>query len=406
MAPGCALFQSPDPNDEPKYAKSDDDIANGTDPKDQKPLLSTDTFREENIRRNFKQLVGQGPDREIARDLYTKAQAAYEEARNLTGQARSEKFTAAAELYTAAADRWPKTQLEQDALFMAAESYFFADAYVEANRKYEGLIKKFPNTRHMDVVEARRFLIAKYWIVSNDKDPQQIYEINFTDPERPWADIRGNALRVLEKIRTDDPTGKLADDATLAAAMEHFSKNEWEKSCVYYEDLIKAYPASEHQFNAHFYGLKAKLNSYRGAAYAGDSLDAGEKLVKQMRRQFPEESAQEREFLDRSYAEIRYKKAERNWKMAEYYDSRGEYGGAKFYYDVILREYDDTPFAARADQRQKQIADKPNIPPQYLSWLVSLFPESDELKPILQKAMVKPGEELPAAEVDVTANEN
>jgi hypothetical protein len=113
-----------------------------------------------------------------------------------------------------------------------------------------------------------------------------------------------------------------------------------------------------------------------------------------MRRMFPRESAEEREFLDRSFAEIRYKKAERFWKTAAYYDNRAEYGGARFYYDIVRREYDDTPFAERAKQRMDQFRDKPDTPPQRLSWLVNLFPESDELKPILDKALIKPGEEI------------
>lgn len=400
---GCAMFKSPD-GSIGSSTGDPDDVANGTDPDKHKPLIDPDNFKKDNVRRKWKELIGQGPNRAIARDRYEQGTAAYNAATELEGSARQQKFVEAAQHFVAAADRWPDSSLEQDALFMAGDCYYFADHYVEANRQYELLIKKYANSRHLDVVEARRFVIAQYWLKANDEQPY-LTGFNFTDNERPWFDTRGNALRLYDKIRIDDPTGKLSDDATLAAANARFAKGEWDRADELYADLVTAYPDSEHQFDAHFLGLKAKLNTYRGSDYEGSSLEEAEKLIKQMRRMFPRESAEEREFLDRSFAEIRYKKAERFWKTAEYYDNRAEYGGARFYYDIVLREYDDTPFANRAKQRLGELRNQPDTPPQRLSWLVRLFPESDELKPILDKALIKPGEEVEPADVDVNVQQ-
>lgn len=400
---GCAMFNSGgnSPGSDPL---DPDDVANGTDPDKHKPLIDTDSFKKDNIRRNWKRMIGQGPNRSISRDQYDQGTAAYNAASELEGDARVQKFTEAAQHFVTAADRWPDSSLEQDALFMAGDCYYFADHYVEANRQYEQLIKKYPNSRHLDVVEARRFIIARYWLKMNDESPY-LTGFNFTDPERPWFDTRGNALRVYDKIRIDDPTGKLSDDATFAAANDRFQKGEWEKADELYTDLVTAFPDSEHQFDAHFLGLKAKLNTYRGADYEGSSLDEAEKLIKQMRRMFPRDSAKEREFLDRSFAEIRYKKAERIWKNAQYYDNRSEYGAAKYYYAIVLREYDDTPFAERSKRRVDELRSQPDEPPQRLAWLVNLFPESDPLKPILDEAMIKPGEERESAGVDVNVEQ-
>jgi outer membrane protein assembly factor BamD (BamD/ComL family) len=399
---GCALFKSPDANDLPKskWDPSDDDVANGTDPNQQKPLIDPSNFSTANMRREFKKLMGRGPDRNIARQKYDEGAKLYEAAGQLEGYARQQKFVEAAKLFVEAADRWPDTSLEQDALFMAGDAYFFADHYVEANRQYELLVKKHPNSRHLEVVEARRFIIAKYWLVANEKAPYYTL-FNLTDPERPWFDTRGNALRVYDRIRVDDPTGKLADDATMAHAIARFEKSEWEKADELFTDLVTAFPDSEHQFNAHYLGLKAKLNSYRGSDYEGSSLDEADKLIKQMRRMFPREANEERTFLDRSAAEIRYKKAERIWNSAAYYDYRGEAGAAKHYYAMVVREYDDTPFAKRAEQRIAALANQPDVPPQRLKWLVKLFPESDPLRPVLDKALIKPGDEEPVQQANV-----
>jgi outer membrane protein assembly factor BamD (BamD/ComL family) len=130
-------------------------------------------------------------------------------------------------------------------------------------------------------------------------------------------------------------------------------------------------------------GVKAKLLSYEGPDYSGDPLDDAEKLLKQIQRQFPREAARERDYLARAYAEVRYKQAEREWSMARYYSRRGEYRAARFHYDLLRKEYSETPFAEQAQERVAAIADKPDVPPQRLQWLVDAFPEEENVKPII-----------------------
>ena len=176
----------------------------------------------------------------------------------------------------------------------------------------------------------------------------------------------------------------LADDATLSLGNENFTRGKFLKADEYYSDLRKAYPSSEHQFSAHFLGLKAKLNSYSGPAYSGAPLDEAEKIIKQMRRAFPQECEREREYIERAAAEIRFKKAERLAFLAEYYDRRAEYRAARHHYERIATDYPDTPLAAKAQERAGQIAGLPPVPPQRAQWLVDLLPETDKVKPLLE----------------------
>jgi hypothetical protein len=67
--------------------------------------------------------------------------------------------------------------------------------------------------------------------------------------------------------------------------------------------------------------------------------------------------------------------AEREWKMAEFYDRRSEYGAARFYYDRVVDQFDDTPFSEQARSRIEAIAGEPPVPPQRFEWLVRLFPD-------------------------------
>jgi len=341
-------------------------------------------FNPDNLGKTVKKLTGNGPNREQARQIYREADDIFRQALAAEQSKRAAIFEIAGPKFAAAAERWPDSALAMDALFSAGECYFFADQYPQANLYYEKLIKAFPNNRYLDVVEQRRFLIAKYWLALDEQSPEPIYYYNWFNRTRPWRDARGNGLRIFDKMRMDDPTGRLADDATLAAANEYFAAGKFDRADEYYSDLRQSYPTSEHQFLAHFVGLKAKLNCYQGPEYDGEALDEAEKLVKQIRRQFPQEAEQEREYLDRAAAEIRYLKAQRVMFLADYYEQRREYGSAQHYYAQVVRDYNDTPLAQRASDRIGQIAALPQKPAQVAPWLVALFPEADKVKPLLE----------------------
>ena len=266
---------------------------------------------------------------------------------------------------------------------MAGESYFFADYYWDAETQYEMLLKKYQNSKHIDAVQPRRFAIANYWLSLHYDDPKAFYELNLVDKSLPLNGAFKHAMRVFDRIRLDDPTGKLADDATLALGKAHFAEGKFIKADEYFTDLRKTFPSSEHQFTAHFLGLKSKLEAYQGPDYSAVSLKGAEKLITQIRKQFPVEAQREREYLNEEYALLRYKLAERDFLMAKRFDRRAEYGAAKFYYSGLLDEYPETPFGERARQRIREIGGEPDVPEQPLEWVVAMFPEDDKVEALL-----------------------
>ena len=330
-----------------------------------------------------KKALGKGAHPEKARELYAQAEAEYNQALQKGPAERREPLLASAKLFQQAAERWPGSALEEDALFLSGESYFFVDHYPLANDAYERLLKKYPNSKHLDVVEARRFSIAQFWLAWEDRAPQSFWTWNLTDKARPTRSEFARAVKVFDRIRIDDPTGKLADDATIAAGNAYFTSGKYLDADNFYADLRKTFPNSEHQFRAHLLGVKAKLLSYEGPDYSGLPLNGAEDLIKQIRRQFPQDADREREYLARAFAEVRFKKSERLWSLGQYHDRRSEFRAARFYYQQLLKDYAETPFAERARQRMPEIAGKPDVPPKRLQWLVSLFPEQEDVKPLI-----------------------
>ena len=365
----------------PATADEDEVDENREDP----PLTWRD-FSYDNIGTTVRRLTGRGPDRNVARTLYGEGEDLYREAfeahqKDKTADV-SDTFLEASDKFAEAGGRWPDSALEEDALFRAGESCFFSDHYVKANDYFEQLIKKYPNTRYLDLVGARRFLIAKYWLDLNAEPGFHGIGINLTDDRIPWSDTYGNAIRIYDRMRLDDPTGKLADDATIAAGNASFAKGDFEKADQYFSDVRTHFPSSEHQFHAHYLGIQSKLLGYRGANYTGNSLEETEKLIRQVRRQFPQDVRGKQSDIDKAARETHYLLAEREWHMARFYLRRKENGAAQLYLETILRDYGDTPFAEKARAEAEAMQDQPLVPPDRWSWLVRLFPDSNSIKPL------------------------
>ena len=206
-----------------------------------------------------------GNNPKIAEKSFQEGQNLYDEAiriweSDMESREAASKFRKASAKFEIAADNMRDSALEQDALFMQGESSFFANDYVMANRAYEILLNRYSGTSQLDLVEARRFEIAQYWLGMK----RQGAGIAIADHTRPMTGLDKEARRILHRIRLDDPTGKLADDATLALGNAFMEAKRYSDAADTYEDLRRTYPGSQHQFLAHKFEIQARLAAYRG----------------------------------------------------------------------------------------------------------------------------------------------
>ena len=251
--------------------------------------------------------VGAEPNENEARNLFVQAESHFKDASQKDGGDRVEGFKQAAKLYAKAAKLAPQTPIEEDGLMMAGESNFFADNYVDAGEAYDELVAAYPQTRHMDKVDNRRFQIAQYWLAKAKASSSVVP--NLTDDQFPAMDTFGYATKMLDRIRYDDSRGKLADDATMAAGIANFERGKYGAADEMFTDIRRNFPSSEHLFQAHLLGLKAKQMMYAGPDYDGSVLDEGEQLIKQMLTLFPNQIDEHRDYLNNAMKDLRLKKS-------------------------------------------------------------------------------------------------
>lgn len=320
-----------------------------------------------------------------AREHYLAGDRQFKAASQAADGKQNAEYQKAGRQFEKAVRAHPGSAIAQDAQFMAAESYFFADHLVSAEKAYGVLQKEFPNSRHNDRAAARQFSIAQYWIETEKAGAGKIMPVNFVDKKRPWFDVDGHGIRVLDQIRFDDPTGKLADDATMAAAVEHFRQGRYLEADEFLTDLRETFTDSEHLFNAHLLGIRCKMEMYAGPRYSRLVLDEASTLINQTRQRFPDKmrDPEVSELIARAAAEVDFRLAEKVAVRAEYREKRGEYGAARQYYQELLVKHDKTPFADQARARLAAVEDKPALPEKRLAFLTKIFPEGRRAKPLV-----------------------
>ena len=319
-----------------------------------------------------------------AKELYQQGDKIFRSATNASKAERVDLFAEAADYFDDAADEAPGSALHQDALFMRGESLFFANDLNGARDAFETLQKDFPRNRHSDRAAARLFSISQFWIDVSKAGSDQWYTINFFDSTRPMRDAQGHAVKVLDQIRYDDPTGKLADDATMAAAVEYIRNEDFERADEFLTDLRETFSDSDHLFIAHLMGIRCKLSIYRGPAYSFLVIDEADKLVQQTRRRFPDKLRDPKynEMIARAAAEVEYHKAEKLAYRARFRTKQKNYGAARDLYRKILRDHSTTPQAEEARSVLAKIEEQPASPTRNFAFLAKAFPSAKQSPPL------------------------
>ena len=330
---------------------------------------------------------GFGRNADQARKYYDRGEATYSKGiqqleSDPSANLHQPIFTEAANQFRLASAAWSGSAVEEDALYFEGESYFFADRYVQANRAFEKLVNEYAGTKHMDLAENRRYAIALYWLQLSENGSA----IALNDPKRPKTGLAKEARRVLHQIRMDDPTGQLADDAAMSLSKAFLKADMNYEAADTLEDLRRNYPGSEYQFDAHMLELEAQLAVYQGPAYDDQPLMKADEILKSIVRTFPQESKTEIAYLEKQSARVQNMLGERDLTTAEYFERRGENLAARFHYQKVKEKFGGSSIAEQVDQRMAETHKLPDRPDQHLKWLVDIFPDQKQAKPVIQQA--------------------
>ncbi len=287
--------------------------------------------------------------------------------------------------------------IEEDALFMQAESQFKQKEYSWAQDSYDRLLERYPSSRHLDDVTRRMFAIAQSWmgfpdaqddnveLASNelqktdprkgDRDFEKPSFFNVTDGSRPLFDTAGRALQALQTIWLHDANGPLADDALMLTANYHLQTGDFVEAARVYQLLREQYPDSPHFKDAYLLDSHVRLAAYEGPGYDDKSLNSSKELKETAQRLFPDLDPAQQQKLSEELERISEIEVQREWHLVEFYQSKENDAAVVLHCNVILNRYPESKYAAKAQKTLETVGRRRrNGPPGSLN----PFREQDE----------------------------
>ncbi|MCE9564526.1 MAG: tetratricopeptide repeat protein [Planctomycetes bacterium] len=256
----------------------------------------------------------------------------------------------------------------ETARFMMAECRYARGQYPEAVDTYHKLLNDFPTGAHRRESCARMFEICDYWLddfraeLTRRSGEEGVLRWhpewkNPLDKTRPLVGQEGRTLEALDHIWTHDMTGPTADKALFWCGYVNYVRGNFQEADHFFSTLVEMHKESPLRPQAMSYAIQAKNNATGGAEYDGRKCAEALQLVYVAEATLPEltQVPEMADKLTRAKFAIRYQQAEKDFRMAEYYERTGHPGSAVFYYELVRRRYAATRYAELATDRKEHL---------------------------------------------------
>jgi len=261
-------------------------------------------------------------------------------------------------------------QVAEEARFYEAECLLRQDHFPKAADIYNKQLTDFPSGMHRDQAVERMFEIANFWLEDTREEIRQDKEqkegkrwfvwhgpaVHF-EPKKPLVDQEVRAVEKLEQVTWSDLNGPRADEALFLLGSVRFYREDYKEADRFFSQLVESHPRSKYAPQAMEYAIISKHMSTGGSDYDGRKVAEARKFVDLAIRNYvlPEDK---KAFMERQLAGINRQQAEKDFKIAEFYERTKHPGAAYFYFEIVRRRYPGTPFAEQATERMKEIKTK------------------------------------------------
>ncbi len=150
--------------------------------------------------------------------------------------------------------------------YYLAECQYQQKKYVEALESYERLAFAYPATAYRSDLVGREFELAQLWLARAIPDgpagrkPRPM-RMARNDGRPPLVNTEELALKALEHVLQNDPTGPLAEAAAIQIADSHMNKQDYGTAAAYYDQFVREYLRSRSRPRARLAAIEARIRS-------------------------------------------------------------------------------------------------------------------------------------------------
>ncbi|MBI1826855.1 MAG: hypothetical protein HYR83_10780 [Planctomycetes bacterium] len=157
------------------------------------------------------------------------------------------------------------------------------------------------------------------------------------------------ADKIMDEISVDHPSSRMAEMAIKAKGDHLVQTGEHSIAEVEYSRLVRDYPKSRYRQFATARVAEAALSSFAGVEYDEAALIEAEERYKDYRSNYRE--AAERDGVGSILDMVHESRAEKEFRIGEYYERTDHVGTAVYYYANIRTQFAGTIAAGKATER-------------------------------------------------------
>lgn len=166
----------------------------------------------------------------------------------------------------------------------------------------------------------------------------------------PAADEALDMLAEIEDLAADH---RIAEVALMKKANFYYQTSDFISAEESYARLVREYPDSRYYQQALLLSAQAALASFSGTRFDATPLLEAQQRFERYQQEFPDQARIEA--VDQTLERIRESQAQKKYEIADYYWRTNHLDAAAFYFSLVVEQFGDTIWAARADEALQQL---------------------------------------------------
>ena len=251
--------------------------------------------------------------------------------------------------------KYPVDYRREDVAMLAGHAQMARGYYMKAHEWYARQLDEFPAGELFTEALEREYQIADAFLEGRNQ-VWEIFEVWSIEIVRLSA--TAEAIEILMRIAERAPTSELAERALLRIGDYHYEDENYLRAAEAYDEYLAMFPKRPRSPYAQLRAARAIYATYRGARYGSLPLEDAHRRFNDFAAAYPDRTRAEG--IGKILDEIRDRRAEADYYVAELFERIGHPKAARSYYNQAAKRpvYGQTIWTIRAEAAVKRLANR------------------------------------------------
>jgi len=236
---------------------------------------------------------------------------------------------------------FPTSDAADDNQFLRGEIRMKQGNYKSAAKEFQQVVKNYPSTELYQQAIANQYIIGDHFYDEGQKKMNKKWALLKKRPLKRATDVYGMVIE-------NQPFTPEAAQAQYKIGLCHFARKDYTEAAFEYRRVVEDYAASEWVDDASYGLAEVYTAGSRPPDFDQTNSQLAVRAIDDFKTQFPTDARVAE--LDPKRQEMRNKMAEGQLRSANFYVKRREFLSARIYFELIAKDFAETPAAAKATE--------------------------------------------------------